>query len=219
MHWNKWKSILALMVLLMAGTLACDATNAVNVLIAQATVTPTRTPRPSFTPIPISTNTPSPTDTATPVPTTTPTTKTPTAKPPTARPSTAAPKPTNAPQPTVSAYEFHANPATCVHSGKTYIKGTVYLNRNDPSQRYVGAIVALGASNGSTIYIDPVKTDYNGEYTFILSDQGSRPGTWGIWLVDPSYKRKSDIGGPITTNDLPSENPAACWAGSVDFWK
>jgi len=101
----------------------------------------------------------------------------------------------------------------------TFIKGTVYNDRNDPNNRYVGAIVALGPPDGNTIY-GIVKTDGMGEYTFILSDAGQgRPGTWAVWLVDPSHKRKSDISAPITTNSLPADNPGACWAGNVDFWK
>ncbi len=107
----------------------------------------------------------------------------------------------------------------CQHSGMTFLKGTVYLDKNDPNSRYIGAIVALGPPDGSTIY-DVVKTDGMGEYTFVLSEQGvAKPGNWGIWLVDPSHKRKSDIGGPITTNDLPADNPSSCWASGVDFWK
>ena len=210
---------IALAGVIFVGTLACNAT---DILIAQATMTPTRTPRPTFTPIPPATHTPVPTETATPIPATptVPPTNPPTARPPTARPATATPRPPTAvPPPTVSPYEFHVNPPTCSHSGKTFIKGTVYLDRNDPNQRYVGAIVALGSPDGSTVYVDPIKTNDYGEYTFILSDQGSRPGTWAVWLVDPSHNRKSDISAPITTNDLGPDNPAACWAASVDFWK
>ncbi|MBI5033284.1 MAG: hypothetical protein HZB51_22420 [Chloroflexi bacterium] len=219
MYVNKLGVSLAF-VLLVIGTLACDVTTVVDQFIAQATATATKTPRPTFTPLATITNTPAPTNTATRVPPTEAPTKAPTARPPTARPATAAPKPTAVKlAPTVSAYEFHANPPTCTHSGKTFIKGTVYLDKNDPSQRYVGAIVALGSPDGSIIYVDPVKTNDYGEYTFILSDEGSRPGTWGVWLVDPAHKRKSDVGGPITTNNLGPDNPSACWAAGVDFWK
>lgn len=210
------KMVFALIVLVLSG-LACQVTNQ---LIAQAPVTPTRTPRPTFTRIPPPTNTPEPTFTATAAPTQPPATST---KPPTPRPTTPKPPPTATKpvviQPTVSPYEFHVNSPSCAHSGLTYIKGTVYLNRLDPSQRYVGAIVALGPPDGSVIY-ERVKTDDYGEYTFVLSQPGqARPGTWGLWLVTPSGERKSDIGGPIVTNNLPADNPNACWAGTVDFWK
>lgn len=218
MHVNKRGMFLAL-VLVAQSTLACETA---NLLIAQATVTPTRTPRPTFTLMPTITNTPPPSPTLAPTlppPTVPPTQRPATARPPTARPATAVPKPTNPPALTVSPYEFHVSPVKCEHSGKTFIKGTVYLDKNDPNQRYVGAIVALGSPDGGTIYVDPIKTDDYGGYTFILNDQGARPGTWGVWLVDPSHKRKSDIGGPITTNDLGPDNPAACWAAYVDFWK
>ncbi len=218
MNPNKWGVRLSIAAALMVGALACDVS---DVLIAFATVTPTRTPRPTMTPIPTSTNTPVPTNTATRAPTLAPTktaTRRPTVKA-TARPPTATPKP-SAPQPTVSTMEFHANAPTCTHSGLTFIKGTVYLDRNDPSKRYFKAIVALGPPDASTVYEEPILTNENGEYTFVLSEQGkARPGSWGVWLVDPSWKRKSDIGGPIITNNLGPENPGACWAANVDFWK
>lgn len=182
------------------------------------TPTLTRTPRPTITPIPTATDTPTPTNTATPLATATATRRPPTPRPPTPRPPTAGPQPTAAPP--VSTYEFHVNPPLpCAHSGRTFLKGTVYLNKNDPNSKYVGAIVALGPPNGSTIY-DVVKTDDYGEYTFVLGGDGeAKPGNWGIWLVDPSYKRKSDIGGPINTNNLGPDNPSSCWTSGVDFWK
>jgi hypothetical protein len=214
MDLNKWGMRLTFAVMLLAGALACHTT---DVLLAQATVTPTRTPRPTLTPIPSATATPVPTMTATPTPTPSPTRRPPTPRPPTAKPPTAAPKPVT--QPTVSTMEFHVNPPTCTHSGDTTIKGTVYLNKNDPGPRYVGAIVALGAPDGSTEYVDPLLTDWQGMYTFVLGAQQARPGTWGVWLITPGHVRKSDIGGPITTNNLPPENPASCLAVSVDFWK
>ena len=210
----QWEKRIALAVMLLVAGLGCHMT---DTLLAQATVTPTRTLRPTTTPTRKPTDTPIPTMTATAVPTLEPTRKPPTPRPPTAKPPPTAPRPV---QPTVSPYEFHANPPLpCTHSGMTFLKGTVYTNRNDPNSKYVGAIVALGPADGSTIY-DVVKTNDYGEYTFVLGAEGqAKPGTWGIWLVDPSHKRKSDIGGPITTNDLPSGNPNACWAGGVDFWK
>jgi hypothetical protein len=181
------------------------------------TPTNTRTPRPTLTLIPSPTDTLIPTNTPTPLSTATATRRpvTSTARPPTPRPTAAGPQPTAA-----STYEFHANPPLpCAHSGLSYFKGTVYLNRSDPNSKYVGAIVALGPPNGSTIY-DIVKTNDYGEYTFVLGGNGeAKPGYWGIWLVDPSMKRKSDIGGPIQTNDLPAENPNSCWTSGVDFWK
>ena len=214
MDLNQWGMRLTFAVMLLAGALACHTT---DVLLAQATVTPTRTPRPTLTPIPTMTATPVPTLTATAAPTVTPTRKPPTPRPPTPKPPTAAPKPVT--QPTVSTMEFHVNPPTCTHSGDTTIKGTVYNDKNDPNNRYIGAIVALGAPDGSSMYVDPVLTDGMGEYTFVLAAQQARPGNWGVWLVTPAHVRKSDVGGPINTNDLPAENPASCWAGSVDFWK
>lgn len=214
MHWGNLKILFLLVAVLGIGALACDTT---SVFIAQATATLTRTPRPTLTPIP--TNTPTPTNTATPARTATftpvPATST---RPPTTKPAVATPKPAVV-QPTVSSMEFHVNPPMCGHSGLTFIKGTVYLDKNDPSKRYDRAIVALGPPDGSTIYTT-VLTGYDGVYTFVLGEQGqAKPGYWGVWLVTPSMVRKSDIGGPIVTNNLGPEDPKACWAGSVDFWK
>lgn len=201
-----------LAVMLFAAALACRSA---DTFVAQATVVPTRTPRPTFTPIPTATDTPVPTKTATPAPTATAT-----KRPPTPRPPTPKPQPTAPPQPTVSPYEFHVNPPfPCTHSGLTFLKGTVYLDKNDPNSKYVGAIVALGPPDGSTIYTK-MQTDIYGEYSFILSDPGQpHPGTWGLWLVDPSEHRKSDIGGPIVTNSLGADDPNSCWTSGVDFWK
>ncbi len=211
----KWAMVFAFAAVLFVMVLACRT---VDMFVAQATLTPTRTLRPTYMPLPSPTDTPAPTDTATPEPTGTATRK-PTVKP-TSKPPTPKPQPTAPPAPTVSPFEFHANaPLPCTHSGLAYLKGTIYLNKNDPNSRYANAIVALGPPDGSTIYTT-VQSDGNGEYTFVLGGNGeAKPGTWGIWLVDPSMKRKSDIGGPIVTNDLPADNPNSCWAGGVDFWK
>ena len=129
-----------LAVMLFVTLLACRS---VDTLVAQATVIPTRTPRPSFTPIPKATDTPIPTETPTPAPTATST-----KRPATPRPPTPKPQPTAVPQPTVSPYEFHANPPfPCTHSGLTFLKGTVYLNKNDPNSKYVGADRIVWASD------------------------------------------------------------------------
>ena len=219
MHLNKWTKYLVSVAVLFVGTLACSSS---EIFVAQATVTRTRTPRPTFTPMPDMTDTPVPTIAPTRAPTLVLTaTKPPTARPPTARPATAVPK-SSAPSvalPTVSSMDFHVNPPTCAHSGKTYIKGIVYLDKNDPSQRYAQAIVVLGSPDGKTRYADPILSEWDGTYTFILNDNGPRPGSWGVWLATASLVRKSDIGGPINTNSLGPDDPKACWAGSVDFWR
>lgn len=211
----KWGMKAGLAAMLCVAVLACRTADVF--IAAQPTVNPTRTLRPTITPIPPATDTPVPTQTATPARTATPTRR-PLA--PTPRPPTPKPQPTAAPQPTVSPYEFHVNPPSpCTHSGLTFLKGTVYLDKNDPNSKYVGAIVALGSPDGSTIY-DVIQTDGYGEYTFVLGDAGqARPGNWGLWLVDPSHKRKSDIGGPIVTNSLGADSPNSCWTSGVDFWK
>lgn len=201
--------------ILFIAVLACQTSDKLVAQI-QPTDTPTRTPRPTLTPLPQFTDTliPSLTPTAAPTSSSTPTRRPPTARPPTAKPPPAAPA-----APTVSTMEFHVNPPTCTHAGQAYIKGTVYLNKNDPTSRYAGAIVVLGPPDGSTVYTF-VKAEYDGVYSIILGDNGqAKPGYYGVWLADPSLKRKSDIGGPIVMNDLPESDPKSCWAGSVDFWK
>ncbi len=151
--------------ILFVAVLACRTAD-VFIARIEVTVTPTRTQRPTLTPLPQVTDTLVPTVTPTPAPTGTPTRRPPTPRPPTLKP------PPAAPQPTVSSYEFHVNPPLpCAHSGLTYLKGTVYLNKNDPNSKYVGAIVALGPTDGSTIY-DVVKTNDYGEYTFVLGGKG-----------------------------------------------
>jgi len=211
----KWETRGVIAALIFGTMLACRTAD-VFIAQVQPTVTPTTTRRPTLTPLVIPTETLIPTVTPTPAPTGTSTRRPPTARPPTTKPP---PPPAASPQATVSTMEFHVNPSTCSHAGQTYIKGTVYLNKNDASSRYAGAIVALGPPDGSTIYVI-VKSGDDGVYTFNLGDAGqSKPGFWGVWLVDPSMHRKSDIGGPINTNDLPDGDPKSCWAGSVDFWK
>ncbi|CAG0947196.1 hypothetical protein ANRL1_03796 [Anaerolineae bacterium] len=212
---GKMKLVLA--TLFFVAGLACRTA---DVFIAEATVAPTRTLRPTNTALPTPTYSPVPTDTATPAPTIAPVQKTPTRRPATPKSVIPSPRPTTAPQSTVSPYEFHANPPIpCAHSGLTYLKGSVYNDKNDPNNKYIGAIVALGPPDGSKIY-DVVKTDSYGEYTFVLGGPGqANPGTWAIWLVDPTHNRKSDISAPITTNNLPADNPASCWTSGVDFWK
>ncbi len=214
---------LVLGVLLIAGALACRAA---DTFIAQATTTPTRTPRPTFTPYPTVTDTPEPT--LAPPPTAVPPTATrrPTARPtarPSPRPPTAPPpppvqvQPTQPPPPPVQ-YTYQANPASCVHSGDTYIKGAVYDNRDDPNSKTPGIRVALGPADGNTVWAD-VKTDDMGEYTFIIQTGSAKKGTYYVWVLDASGKRISQIGGPINVNGLGPDAPGACWAGSVDFFK
>jgi hypothetical protein len=219
MYVNKRGTVLVISTLLLLITLACRTA---DVFVAQATLTPTRTPRPTYTPIPTPTDTPVPTNTPTPRPTATATRRPVVVRPPTAKPAApAAPQPAApaAPQPAVSNMEFHVNPPFCSHSGMTYIKGTVYNDKSNPDDRYAQAIVVMGAPDGNTIYGDPVKAGDDGVYTFILNSNGAYPGNFGVWLVDPTMKRKSDIGGPIVTNNLGPDDPKSCWAGGVDFWK
>lgn len=173
MYLKKWAGTLALAAAVFTGAFACRTA---DVLVAeQATVTPTRTPRPTRTPIPTATDTPVPTDTPTPEPTAT-STRRPTVRP-TPRPPTEVPAPVVV-APTTSPFEFHVNPPfPCEHSGLTYLKGTVYLDKNDPTNVYVGAIVALGPPDGSTIY-DRQKTKTSVSMRSSCPNRATAP--WGI---------------------------------------
>jgi len=123
------------------------------------------------------------------------------------------------PGPTKSPYLYHTNAPTCAHSGGTFIKARVYGNVNDPNSGVEGIKVALGGADGVNQYIPAVTTTWDGTYTFVLQETGSRPGTWYVWLIDGSGNRISDVGGPVVTNNLGPDNPQACWQGAVDFWK
>lgn len=219
MHYKRRSGAVAAAILLLT-LLACTfGVGEMTISLGPPSPTPTltRTPRPTITPIPTATDTPTPTNTATPLATATATRRPPTPRPPTPRPPTAGPPQPTSP-PAQSSFEFHVNPPSCSHAGQTYIKGTVYLNKNDPSQRYAGAVVNLGPPNASTVY-QTILSEYDGVYTFVLGDNGvAHPGNWGVWLSYPDGKRKSDIG-TINTNDLGADNANSCWAGTVDFWK
>lgn len=216
MHVNQRTAWPALAVVIIFGGLACQTGDKILTIAQGNTATPTRTRtvRPTFTP--------QPTDTSTPLPTSTPVppTRTPTRRP-TPRPPTPKPPPTaSAPQPTVFAYQFHATPPTCEHAGQSYIKGTVYGDKNDPGSGMPGMKVVLGGAGGDK-YDGPNTTDDYGDYTFILSleGQGARPGTYYTWVVDGSGNRISEMGGPMVLNGLPDTNPATCWVGHVYFYR
>ena len=220
MQVNHWGIRLALGFVFCFGALGCHIT---DTFLAQATITPTRTRtvKPTFTPIPPSPTPVPPSPTAPPSLTRLPPTATrrpATKPPPTLPPAPTQPRP---PGPTTSPYEYHVNPPMCGHSGLTYIKARVYGNVNDPNSGVEGMRVALGGADGANQYVPPVITTWDGTYSFILSDPGQpgRVGTWYVWLVDANGKRISDIGGPINTNNLGPDDPKACWAGGVDFWK
>ncbi|MBI3537745.1 MAG: hypothetical protein HY070_09340 [Chloroflexi bacterium] len=184
-------------------TLACRTS---DVMIAQFAPTATATrARPTLTPT--LTQTPEPTATIT-------RTRAPTARP-TARPPTAPP----APPPVVSTfpYIYHAQFQKCEHAGDTYIKGTVYRDRNDPNSIVIGAIVVFsGSPDGAPAEVQIMKEQ---SYTFILQAHGASPGNFFVWVVDPSLKRISEISPIITFNNKPASDPTSCWAAVVDFWK
>ena len=222
MYLNKWGMRLALAALIFLGALACRTA---DVFVAQATVTPTRTPRPTFTPLPKVTDTPVPT--IPPPPTTAPPTpvpsRTPTRRPPTARPPTAVPPPVvqpTAPPAPVSRMAYGVNAAYCSHSGSSYIKGKVYDGTNPDSGGVAGIKVAIGGADGSGAW-EVVSSFDDGVYSFTLTADGggAKVGTFYIWLRDNNGNRISDIGGPIVINGLGPDAPGSCWAGGADFWR
>ncbi len=212
-----WVSRLVLGVLLFAGALACRTT---DVLLAQATTIPTRTPRPTFTPLPPPTDTPEPTatnpPTSTPVPTRRPTAR-PTPRPPTPVPPPPPAAPTTPPQPQ---FQYAANPAICTHAGNQYIKGRVYDSKDPSANGVAGLMMALGGADGNNAYVT-TPNEYDGVYTFTLAapGQAANAGTYYVWILDGSGKRISDVGGPINFNLLGPDASNSCWAGSVDFWR
>ncbi len=174
---------------------------------------PTWTPTPTFTP----TNTPTATPTFTPTPTETPT-RTPTNTP-VATATRTRPPWTNTPRPpTASPYSYSVSYAGCFHSGGTFIEGYV----NSATGPLSGIRIALGTSPG-TNPSDIVYTEGSegrpGHYTFVLRAQGSRPGTWYVWVADATGKPLSDPNaGRVVTNDIRNpDDPSACWRAEVNF--
>jgi hypothetical protein len=110
---------------------------------------------------------------------------------------------------------YHALYQGCSHAGDTYIKGSVYRDRNDPNSKIVGAILVFsGAPDGEPAGV--VKSEDT--YTFILRAQGAYPGNFFVWVADPSLKRLSEMSPMISFNNKGSNDPGACWAAIVDFW-
>ncbi len=193
----------ALLAALISLTLACRTS---DLVIAQLQPTPTRTRvLPTFTPTPTQTLTPPPTATNT---------RPPTARP-TARPTAIPPPPAQA-APTAFPYVYHAVLQKCEHAGDTFVKGSVYADRNNPNSKIVGALIVL-SSGPDGERVDLVRT--TDSYTFVLRSQGALPGNFFVWVVDPSLKRISEISPMISFNGKSPSEPGACWAAIVDFWK
>ncbi len=173
-----------------------------------ATWTPTPTNTPTLTPTPTPTYTP----TFTPTPTNTPT-NTPIATPTrTRRPATRTPVP-----PTASPYIYSIVYNHCEHSGGTFIEG---YTKNAQGEE-AGVRVRLGTQPGSgevqTLTTGSERSP--GHYTFVLRDQGSRPGTWYVWVVDANGNPLSNpSAGRVVTNDIRNgDDPASCWRAEIHF--
>ncbi len=182
--------------------LACRTS---DVILAPAQPTTTRVAaRATFTPAP----------TATPTPTVTPTRR-PTLRP-TARPPTAIPQPIAPPPPAATAppYKYKAVNVSCVHSGQSFIQGTVYEG-NSPVD---GRMVIMSADlDGAVAERQESGTADPGKYSMIVSAFGGAPGqTRYIWISEGG-RRVSDAG-RISFNPIKNpDDPKACWRGIVDF--
>jgi hypothetical protein len=209
--------VFAVGLLILMVMLACRVT---DTFIAQgSTATPTRTPRPTFTPFPPPTDTPIPLP-----PTIPPASPQPTQKPPTVRPSPVptkkilptVPPATQPAAPTAFPYTYHAYLQSCVHAGDTYIKGSVISDKNDPNSKIAGVKLRMSwAPDGPSASDVTVAVD---DYTFILAVGGPKPGTYYVWVMDDANRRISELG-KVVMNNLGPDDPNACWAAWLYFWK
>jgi hypothetical protein len=219
MRFNRRAAWVSLALLLFIGGIACETTDRVLSVAQAKTATPTRTrtPRPTFTSVPTATDTPVP-PTNTPLPTAT---RTATRRPPTPRPPTPKPLPTSPPvvvQPTTPRYQYAAASWRCEHSGGSWIKGSVYADKNDPNSGMPGVPVVFGGAGGDS-YSTPVQTGGDGVFAFTLTCDGcgAKIGTYYVWVVDNSGNRISEMAGPIKIDGGPPD--AGCWAGWAFFTK
>jgi hypothetical protein len=173
------------------------------------TYTPTETSTPTCTFTHTPTFTPTPTDTPTPVWTSTPTV-TPVTPSRTRPPWTRTPIP-----PTPSPYSYAVVRGKCEHSGGTFIEGYV----NSPQGPQSGVLIRLGTAPGGGEIQTIATGDRPGHYTFVLRDNGPRPGVWYVWVVDASGRAISDPNaGRVVTNDIRNgEDPNACWRAEISF--
>ena len=193
--------ILLVAITLIVAMVACS-TGSLLARKAEATSTPTKTPKPTFTatleptatPVPTDTPTPTPTATFTPLPTDTPVptdTETPvptdTPKPtrkPTARPPAPTAKPTNKPAPPntpAPQYAFRMtlqqNWPNCGTSGiKVFFK-------NRSGGPYAGMQFAVYAG-GVCVGLSSWANQMDGSTDFILSNDGPRAGNWEVQAVE-----------------------------------
>lgn len=177
---------------------------------------PTWTPTPTDT----ATTTPTPTSTSTPTFTATPTNA------PTAIPSATPRPPTRTPAPAPPAppgpqYAYRAVLQSCTHSGGTFIKGKV-TSGGQPDE---GVRVRVGTSPDPAAVIEEQiahnQGDGNASYAFTLRTLGAfdTPSIWYVWVIDGVGNPASDPNFHVTTNNLPADDPAACWLAIVDFAK
>ncbi len=184
-------------------------------------------PTSAVTPLPTQTSTsppvPTSTCTGTPGPSATlrQSTPTPTLRPPTAtpRPPTSTPLPPTA-LPISSQYYYRPVLQGCVHSGGTYIKGTVWIGQTPQSD--VRVRVSTGPEAGSVVAeaITAPQSDGTWTYTIVLKAIGSfgaTPAAWYVWTADANGKPTSDPNFTVTTNNLNPSDPNACWFVTLDF--
>lgn len=199
-HW--WARRLALGIAIAATILACRTT---DVLSTASQPTPTRVAaRATFTPAPTATSTP------TVKPTLRPTLR-PTARPPTAKPQPTAPPP---PAATVPPFRYKAVNIKCVHSGQSFIQGTVYEGSSPVNGKTVVMSFAL---DGPIADSKESGSDGDGFYSMIVSAFGAVPGqTRFVWIVEGG-RRVSDAARFDFNNIKNPDDPASCWHGVADF--
>lgn len=111
---------------------------------------------------------------------------------------------------------------SCTHSGSTFIEGTVY--RNSGGEPESGVRVALssgpGPGTGDVYYVTSgTQGKSAGYYVHILNSNGSKPGTFFVWVADDNGNALSDPNiGRVTTNAITNpDDPASCWWAIMDF--
>jgi hypothetical protein len=177
-----------------------------------AALPPTWTPTPTNTPTSTPTPTPTFTPTFTPTPTNTPT-NTPVATPTrTRRPATRTPVP-----PTASPYIYSIVYNHCEHSGGTYIDAYAINGQGEQA----GVQIRLGTQPGGG-EIQTLTTGSGptpGKVTFVLNANGSRPGTWYVWVIDSSGRPISNpSAGSVVTNNIKNpDDPSSCWRDEIHF--
>ncbi len=109
---------------------------------------------------------------------------------------------------------------SCAHAQGIVIKGTVWIG-TDP-QEGVRVRVSTQPNRAAVVAEDATQVRPDGSLTYqiVLKRSGSfgpEPATWFVWTADANGDPSSDPGFSVRTNNLPPDNPSACWSPLVDF--